>query len=63
MGWTERKGKSDAYAMAGCFYQPRVWLFGRDVEDLKLALDVLSGTSPSLSGDNPLRARGLPRGQ
>ena len=62
MGWTERKGNSAAQTMAGCVHESRVWLFGRDVADLKLALDVLSGHAPSLPEGHALHATRTPEG-
>jgi hypothetical protein len=62
MAWTEKKRRVDEHPMTACFFRPTLWVFARDIDDLKLALDVLDGNSPSLSQDNSLHAPAAPEG-
>ena len=62
MSWTERNAKSAEQSMAACFYQPTIWLFAANLDDLKLAIDVLDGKSPALAADHPLRPPTSPQG-
>ena len=51
--WADEHGP-----MTGVFYTTTLLVFGRTVEDVAAALDVLDGKSPSLSGQNsPLAAK------
>ena len=47
--WTHKKGDKQHHA-TGVFFTPKVAVFGGSVEEVKAALDVLSGKSPSLVG-------------
>ncbi len=62
IAWTEKQGKQDEHTVTGCFYRPGVIVFGRDAAGVKLSLDVLDGTSPSLPKDAPLLAAETPPG-
>lgn len=60
--WTEMRGRKDEHTVTGCFYRAGMIVFGRDAAEVKRALDVLDGTSPSLPNDDPLLAAETPRG-
>lgn len=47
--WTHKKGDKQHHA-TGAFFSSKVLVFGGSVEEVKAALDVLSGKSPSLAG-------------
>ena len=47
--WTHKKGEKQHHA-TGAFFTPKVLVFGGSVEEVKAALDVLSGKSPCLAG-------------
>jgi len=48
--WTEEKGKKNEHKMVGTFYRPALMVFASGVDEIKAALDVLDGKSPSLAG-------------
>ena len=60
--WTHKKGKKAKHTVTGCFHRPGVMVFGRDAGDVKVALDVLDGKSPSLAGKNSFLAADVPKG-
>jgi len=59
--WTEAKGKKHEHEVSGAFYGKDAVLFSRDAEQLKAALDVLSGKADALSAESPL-AETAPKG-
>ncbi len=54
MVWREKPVNRNEHTVTGCFCRPGVIVFGRDAAEVKRALDVIDGTSPSLSESDPL---------
>jgi hypothetical protein len=59
--WTEAKGKKHEHQVSGAFFGADALLFSRDLQQLKAALDVLSGKTDALSTESPL-AEEAPKG-
>lgn len=52
--WTRAAGKKYEHEVTGCLYQSDTLLVSRDIDVLKRTIEVLDGTSESLSADSPL---------
>jgi len=60
--WTDAKGKRHEHPMVGTLARPSLLVFAPTVDQVKAALDVLDGKSPSLAGkESPLTAK-VPEG-
>ena len=55
--WVRKKGKRSGHQVTGCFHGDKTVVFGRDVHQVKAALDVLDGRSGKLASDSPLAAK------
>jgi hypothetical protein len=59
--WTHKKGDKQMHA-TGAFFSPKVLVFGGSVEQVKGALDVLSGKNPNLGGKPSALVADIPAG-
>jgi hypothetical protein len=55
-GWTRAKGEKQEHQLTGSFHGRNTIVFGRDVEQVEDALDVLDGKAVSLTSNSPLAA-------
>jgi hypothetical protein len=60
--WTDAKGKKDQRTVSGAFYKPMVIVLAPSADEVKAALDVLDGKSPSLAGKPSPLAAPVPAG-
>ena len=58
--WTEKKGKQDEHTVTACWHRPGVFVFGRNPDEVKKALEVLDGTSPGLADNQAMLAAETP---
>jgi len=60
--WAQGKTDKGGHRVTGCLCGPTLVVFGRDAAEVKAALDVLDGKSPSLAGSKSPLAEEVPAG-